>query len=165
MQNLTQIRTRLGSVKVTSPAVTIDLSLADTGDIEADSTYVGRVVSARFINPNSEDRSPKIDVCIEILGTDGNRIGVINDYLFLSARALRRLKEFLLSASIVTEETAKTFRPDVATLCRALPGQMVGFVTREGVALDGSPTIVIASYVSAEVAVEQYAAEQGEGQE
>jgi hypothetical protein len=87
------------------------------------------------------------------------------DYLFLSARSMRRLKEFLLAAGIVTEETAKTFRPDVTTLCKSLPQQMVGILTREGVALDGTATIEIASYISAEQAVEQFEAEQGEGQD
>jgi hypothetical protein len=165
----TKLKPRLASSRFAKPAAhLIDLTLADTGDIEAESTYVGRIISARFINPTSTDKLMKIDVCVEVLDTEGKRIGVLNDYLHLSARALRRLKEFLLAAAIVDEESYKTFHPDAVALCRSLTGKMLGVVTRESLSMvqdDGLPVIEIASYIAAGDAVEQFEDEQVEGQD
>jgi hypothetical protein len=49
---------------------TLDLTLADTGSIEADSTYVGRIIAARYIREH-DDRTAKFDVSIELLDLTG----------------------------------------------------------------------------------------------
>jgi hypothetical protein len=80
MQNIANIKARLSAAKVasrtpsTSPAPTLDLSLANTGDVQGGLTYLGRIVSGRFISP--QDKTAKIDLCIELLDSDGKRIGV-----------------------------------------------------------------------------------------
>ena len=169
MQNLSNLRSRLSTSRIGKPPVpTIDLSLADPGDIEPNSTYIGRIISARFIHSSTQERTDKIDICIELLNIEGQRLGILNDYLFLSVRSMRRLKEFLIAAEIVTEGTAKTFCPPADALCEMLLKKMIGVVTKESLLMtqdDGSPVIEIASYISAEAAAEQYTDEQGEGQD
>ena len=39
-----------------------------------DSVYVGRIVSARLINPSSQERSAKIDISIELVDDAGARL-------------------------------------------------------------------------------------------
>src|ERR1700720_4015459 len=105
MPDISDLKSRLERSKITKTSRhVIDLTLADSGKILPDTDYVGRVVSARLIIPNSEltDKVSKIDLCIEILEGD-QRIGALNENLFLSPRCLRRLKEFLLSAGLEKE--------------------------------------------------------------
>jgi hypothetical protein len=76
------IRGGLDNSKIAkSPKHIIDLSLADTDSILPDTNYTGRILSARLIIPNAAltDKVSKIDLCIEILGEDGQRIGALND--------------------------------------------------------------------------------------
>jgi hypothetical protein len=123
MASITDLKAKIGAAKrVKTPSLTLDLSLADTGDIQADSKYVGRILSARLINPIGDERAPKIDICIEILGENEERIGAINDYLYLSVRSFRRLREFLLSAGMETEANSRTL--DAGALCESLPGKV-----------------------------------------
>ena len=147
--DLTTVRARLDASKTTrTPKHLIDLSLADTGGIQPDTRYIGRIVSARLIISNSKltDKVPKIDLCIEILGEDNERIGALNDNLFLSPRCFRRLKEFLLSAELETEANSKTL--DAGALCDILPGRLVTLNTRESVLPgNGQTVIIVASYV------------------
>jgi hypothetical protein len=146
MASITDLKVKLGIAKcVKTPSLTIDLSLADTGDIQPDTEYVGRIVSARLINPIGDERTPKIDICIEILNENEERIGAINDYLYLSVRSLRRLKEFLLSAGMETEANSKTL--DAGALCESLPGKMVTLTTRAGLTPRGKEIIEVASYI------------------
>jgi hypothetical protein len=168
MQNISQLKARIAAAKTVAVPITpfVDLSLADSGTLEAESTYLARVVSARLVAPTSSDRTPKIDVCLEALDTDGNRIGVLNEYLYLSTRALRRLKEFLIAAEIVTEETYRSFKPNAGELTKMLPEKMVGIVTRASNSVindDGSVVIEVAKYVPALAALEQATVEAGEG--
>jgi AAA domain len=125
----------------------IDLTLADSDKILPDTDYVGRVVSARLIIPNSEltDKVFKIDLCIEILEGD-QRIGALNDNLFLSPRCLRRLKEFLLSAGLEREANSKAL--DAGALCDILPGRLVTLNTTERyVSRTGEKAVIVASYI------------------
>jgi hypothetical protein len=140
----------------------IDLSLADTGNIQADTQYVGRVVSARLIDlsKSASERTSKIDVCIEILGDGEERLGALNDYLHISPRSLRRLKEFLLSAGLKTEANSNSL--NAGELCEALPGRLVTLETRTDVPLSGNPRgetqIVVGSYIVLEPGTETEAA-------
>lgn len=170
MQTITNLKARIAAVKTVAVPVppVIDLSLADNGSIEAESTYLARVINARVVNPTYSDKSPKIDLCLEVLDAEGNRMGVVNEYLFLSARSMRRLKEFLISAEIVTEETYKSFKPNALELAKMLPEKILGIVTRESTTLthdDGTPVIEVAYYVPAVEALEESADEAGEGQD
>jgi hypothetical protein len=152
MPNMQDIKARMAAAsKIPSkmPSHVIDLSLADSEAILPDTQYVGRIVSARLINSNPAltDRAAKIDVCIEILGNEEERIGAINDYLYLSVRSLRRLKEFLLSAGLEAEAKSKTL--DAGLLCDNLPGRLVTLMTRESLRPgDRGTEITVASYMA-----------------
>jgi hypothetical protein len=164
MQNLTSIKTRLASSNIATPIPVIDLSLADIGTIEFDSVYVGRIVSARLINPSSQERSAKIDISIELLDDTGTRLGVLHDYLHLSPRSMRRLKEFLMSCGLVNEENYKTYELNVPSFI----GKLIGLRTKESTTMiqdDGSPLIEVATYFDPAEAAEQYASETGKGQD
>jgi hypothetical protein len=168
--NISQIKARLAASKIAAGPVNpvVDLSLSDSGSIEADSTYLARVMSTRLINPTQSDRAAKIDLCLEALDTDGDRIGVLNEYLSLSPRSMRRMKEFLISADIVTEETYRTFKLDAGELVKMLPEKMVGIVTRESPSVvndDGNPVIEVGYYIPAVAAIGQAQDEAGEGQD
>jgi hypothetical protein len=149
MPDISDLKNRLEGSKVTKTSRhLIDLTLADSGKILPDTDYVGRIISARLIIPNSEltDKVSKIDLCIEILDDDGQRLGALNDNLFLSPRCLRRFKEFLLSAGLETEASSKTL--DVGALCEILPGRLVTINTRESILpRTGQTVIIVASYV------------------
>jgi hypothetical protein len=140
----------------------LDLSLADSGDIQTDTRYVGRIISARLIDlrNSGSERTSKIDVCIEILGDGEERLGVLNDYLHFSARSLRRLREFLLSAGLKAEANSKSL--NAGELCEALPGRLVTLETRTDVPLSGNPRsetqIVVGSYIVLEPETETEAA-------
>jgi hypothetical protein len=168
--NISQIKARLAAAKTVASPVTpvVDLSLADSGSIEADSTYLARVISTRLINPTQADRAAKIDLCLEALDTEGNRIGVLNEYLSLSPRSMRRMKEFLISADVVTEETYRASKLNAGELVKMLPEKMVGIVTRESPSVindDGTPVIEVGYYIPAVAAIEQAQDEAGEGQD
>jgi hypothetical protein len=143
MSPIDKIKSKLGKTKIATSKMVLDLTLADEGDLTPDTTYLGRVVSARIIA--REDRTPKIDLCVEVLNEAGNRIGVINEDLYLSLRALRRLREFLLSADL--KEDANNTALDPIELCERLPGRRFGLITREGVNLDGTSRITIGQFV------------------
>jgi hypothetical protein len=148
MPNINDLKNRLDASKSTKARKhIIDLSLGDTGDVLPDMDYDGRIISARLIIPNAEltEKVSKIDLCIEILGDAGQRIGALNDNLFVSPRCLRRLKEFLLSAGLETEANSKSL--DARALCDILPGRLVTINTRESV-LPGTyqTVIIVASY-------------------
>jgi hypothetical protein len=156
MPDVNDLKSRLEESKVTETSRhVIDLTLADSGKVLPDSDYVGRIISARLIIPNSEltDKVSKIDLCIEILDDVGQRLGALNDNLFLSPRCLRRLKEFLLSAGLETEANSKTL--DVGALCEMLPGRSVTINTKETILpRTGQNVITIASYVAPETETE-----------
>jgi hypothetical protein len=143
--SLADLKSKLGKSKVTTPKVVLDMTLADSGDILADTPYLAKVVSARVIVPQDKTRTPKIDLCVEALDDDLNRIGVINEDLYLSIRARKRLKEFLLSAELT--EDAVNPQLDAEELCERLPGKMLGIYTSEGINTDGTKRIEIASFV------------------
>jgi hypothetical protein len=143
MSHIDQLKSKLGKAQAATPKIVLDLTLADAGELTPDTTYLGRVVSARVVA--WEDRTPKIDLCVEVLNNDGKRIGVINEDLYLSIRALRRFREFLLAADL--PEDANNTALDPAELCGRLPGKHFGLVTQEGVHLDGTPRIMIAQFI------------------
>lgn len=161
MQNFTHRKSRLAASKFVPPVPEIDLTLADTGTIESGSTYVGRIVSARLINPVAQgERTAKIDISFELIDAEGGRIGVLHDYLYLSARSMRRLKEFLMCAGIVDESNYREYKLNVS----AFMGKLVGIVTKESETMtqdDGSPLIEVAAFLDPTEAAEQHAAEQG----
>jgi hypothetical protein len=130
MSSIDKIKSKLGKTKISAPKIVLYLTLADEGDLEPDTTYLGRVVSARLLV--IEDRTPKIDLCVEVLSNAGNRIGVIIEDLYLSVRALPRFREFLLAANL--PEDANNNALDAEELCTRLPGKYFGLITRRGVA-------------------------------
>jgi hypothetical protein len=149
MPDIKDIKARMAASKITPKAHVIDLSLADSEAILPDTQYVGRIISARLINPNPAltDRVAKVDLCLEILGDQEERIGALNDYLYLSVRSLRRLKEFLLSAGLEDEASSKTL--DVGALCDVLPGRLVTLITRKTLLPgDRGTEITVASYTT-----------------
>lgn len=87
------------------PAPAIDLSLAEVGELEDGETYLARILGAKFINSAFEDRTPKLDICLQLIDPENNQLGVINTYLWVSARAMKRLKSFLLATEVVTTRT------------------------------------------------------------
>jgi hypothetical protein len=143
MSPIDKIKSKLGKTKIATSKMVLDLTLADEGDLTPDTTYLGRVVSARIIA--REDRTPKIDLCVEVLNEAGNRIGVINEDLYLSIRALRRLREFLLAAGL--KDDAKNTALDPVELCERLPGRHFGLLTAEGVNLVGTSRITIGQFL------------------
>jgi hypothetical protein len=143
MTPISQLKAKLGKAKVNGNKVVLDLTLAEVCEVEADKTYLARVKAARFIH--LEEKTSKIDLCVEILTNEGARIGIINDNLFTSIRALPRLRDLLLSAGL--EADAKSSALDPYDLCERLPEKRCGVLTREALALDGSTRVEIARFI------------------
>jgi hypothetical protein len=144
MSSIDKIKSKIGKTKTSAPKIVLDLTLADAGDLEPDTTYLGRVVSARLLV--REGQTPKIDLCIEVLSNAGDRIGVINENFYFSPRALRPFREFLLAADLPEDANNKELDPE--ELCTWLPGKHFGLITRYGVApWTGERRIAIAQYI------------------
>jgi hypothetical protein len=111
--------------KPAKPAPTIDLSLADSGQLEDGKTYLATVNSAKFIHGN-EERSHKIDLCLKLINPEGEQLGVLNTFLYVSPRAMKRLKNFLVAAEVVTEETSKQFKTPADQIPALVVNKLLG---------------------------------------
>ena len=130
--------------KRTKSTATIDLTLALRGNVEPDETYLARVISARFIH--LEERTPKIDLTLEVLNRNEERIGILDDTLFLSSKAMKAKN----AEAFFTEEELQNNAVDPYELCKGLPGRPCGVLTRESLRRDGETEVIVSRYVGAD---------------
>jgi hypothetical protein len=144
MTEIDKLKAKLGKGKaVARPKVTLDLTLVDNGEIEADKTYLGKIFAARFIH--LEEKTSKFDICVEVLTPEGVRIGIINDYIYTSIRARTRLRDLLLSIGF--DSDTKNPSLDPFDLAERLPENHCGILTRDVLQKDGSYKVEIHRFI------------------
>jgi hypothetical protein len=123
--------------------------------LEDGKTYLASVVSAKFIH-GYEERSPKIDLCLKLINPEGDQLAVLNTFLYVSPRAMRRLKSFLVAAEVVTEETYKQFKSPADQIPTLVTNKLLGVRLVE-LPDDGEniePRFEVEEFISAAIAME-----------
>jgi hypothetical protein len=92
---------------------------------------------------------------LEVLNAEGERVGILNTFLYLSLRARQQLKNFLVAAGVVTEDTYKTFKKPANEIAALSVGRPVGIVTKENPPAyeGGEPTVDVRKYLAPDEAL------------